>query len=135
MNVPVPSDWNCVGAPPPGVRMITSATPPQTNDIASVTTMSGTPLSTTRPPLIAPITTPTSISPNAISNAVAKLWSSISDAARTLITATITPSDRSIPPEMTITDWAIAANTSGSAPMTIEPRSNDVNATGASAHA
>jgi hypothetical protein len=51
------------------------------------------------------------------------------------MTATITPSDRSMPPEITITDWAIAANTSGSAPMTIEPRSNDVNATGASAHA
>jgi hypothetical protein len=70
MNVPVPSDWNWVGAPPPGVRMITSATPPHTNDIASVTTMSGTPLITHRPPLIAPISAPRSISPNAISSAV-----------------------------------------------------------------
>src|SRR5690349_19345427 len=134
-NVPVPSDWNWSGAPPPGVRMITSATPPHTNDIASVTTMSGTPLITIRPPLIAPITAPISISPNEISSDVAKLWCSISDAAVTLITATITPSDRSMPPEMTITDYAMAANTSGSAPMTIDPRSNAVNATGASAQA
>ncbi len=63
-----------------------------------------------------------------------KLWFSISDAAVTLMTATITPSERSMPPEITITACAIAANTSGSAPITIVLRSNDVNFTGASAH-
>ena len=62
-----------------------------------------------------------------------KLAVSISEAASTLITATITPSERSMPPEMTITDCAIAAKASGSAPMTIVLRSNEVNATGASA--
>ena len=38
-----------------------------------------------------------------------------------------------MPPEMMITDCAIAAKTSGSAPITIVLRSNDVNFTGASA--
>ena len=83
--------------------------------------------------MIAPITTPTSMSPNAISSDIAKLSFSISDAASTLMTATITPSERSMPPEMTITACAIAAKASGRPPMTIVLRSNDVNATGASA--
>ena len=132
-TTPVPSAWYSSGEPPPGVRMISSATPPQTNDMASVTTMSGTPVITHRPPLIAPIATPTSMSPNTISSEVAKLWPSISDAARTLMTATMTPSERSMPPEMTITAWAIAAKASGRPPMTIVLRSNDVKVTGASA--
>ena len=132
-TTPVPSAWNSAGDPPPGVRMISSATPPHTNDIASVTTMSGTPVSTISPPLIMPMTTPTSMRPTAISSDMAKLSFSISDAASTLITATITPSERSIPPEITITACAIAANASGRPPMTIVLRSNDVNVTGASA--
>ena len=132
-TMPVPSAWNSTGEPPPGVRMISSATPPHTNDMASVTTMSGTPVITHRPPLIVPSSTPTNISPTAISSDVAKLWSSISDAASTLMIATITPSERSMPPEMTITPCAIAANASGRPPMTIVLRSNDVKVTGASA--
>ena len=95
--------------------------------------MSGTPVRTTSPPLMAPMSTPTSISPTAISSDIAKLSFSISDAASTLMTATITPSERSMPPEITITPWAIAANASGRPPMTIVLRSNDVNVTGASA--
>ena len=59
------------GAPPPGLV----AGPParrraHTNDIASVTTMSGTPLKTISPPLSAPIARRASISPSAISSAV-----------------------------------------------------------------
>jgi hypothetical protein len=83
--------------------------------------------------LIVPITTPTIISPNAIRIDVPKLAFSISEAASTLMTATITPSERSIPPEITITDCAIAAKASGSAPRTIVLRSNEVKVTGASA--
>ena len=45
-------------APPPGVLRTSSAAPAQTNDIASVTTMSGTRVTTIRPPLIAPSTSP-----------------------------------------------------------------------------
>ena len=41
-------------APPPGAFSTSSAQPAQTNDIASVTTMSGTRVITTSVPLIAP---------------------------------------------------------------------------------
>src|ERR671914_270902 len=60
-NTPVPSAWYSTGDPPPGVRMISSATPPHTNDMARVTTMSGTPVSTISPPLIVPRSTPTNM--------------------------------------------------------------------------
>ena len=95
--------------------------------------MSGTPLATISRPLIVPSRMPTPIRPIAIRIAVAKLVSSIHFAASTLTTATITPSERSMPPEMMITDCAIAANASGSPPSTIVLRSNDVKATGGSA--
>ncbi len=50
-------------AAPPGVLRTRSAQPAHTNDIARVTTMSGTRVTTTRPPFTAPMRTPSSRTP------------------------------------------------------------------------
>ena len=103
--------------PPPGVCRTTSAAPAQTNDIASVTTMSGTRVMTTRAPLMMPRIRPRTRTPRTTGTANASGWSFMSTAAVTLVSAIIEPIDRSMPPEMTTMAWATAAIASGSAPM------------------
>ena len=43
-----------------------------------------------------------------------------------LVNAICAPTDRSMPPEITMAAWAIAANASGSAAMTSDWKSNEL---------
>ena len=100
-------------APPPGVFRMSSAVPAQTNDIASVTTMSGTFVTTTRAPLIAPTTSPSPRTATTTPTPNRSPWPFIRTAEVTLASAIIEPTDRSMPPEMTTIVWATAANAIG----------------------
>ena len=100
-------------AAPPGASRTSRAQPAHTNDMASVTTMSGTRVMTTRAPLVVPITTPRSNTPTTTPTPNASLWPSIRLAAMTLVSAMTEPIDKSSPPAMTTTAWATAANARG----------------------
>ncbi len=99
--------------PPPGVRSTMSASPAQTNDIASVTTMSGTRVMTTSEPLTAPSSRPSARTPRTTMTPNSSLWPFIWEAATTLVNAIIDPIERSIPPEITMIACAAAASASG----------------------
>ena len=107
------SSFSQTAAPPPGDFSTSSAHPAQTNDIASVTTMSGTRVTTTRLPLIAPRTRPRTSTPTTTAMPNSSLWPFIREAATTLVRAIIEPIDRSIPPEITTIAWPTAASASG----------------------
>ena len=94
-----------------------SALPAHTNDIASVTTMSGTRVTTTSTPLTAPSPSPSSSVPMTTTIANSSLWPFIRVADTTLVSAIIEPMDRSMPPARTTTAWATAASASGSTEM------------------
>ena len=113
-NGPAASPMSHGAAPPPGEFRTRSAKPAQTNDMARVTTMSGTLVMTTRPPLTAPRARPRSSTPTTTTMPNSSLWPCISEAAITLVSAIIEPIDRSMPPEMTTMAWATAASASGS---------------------
>ena len=100
-----------------GVRRTTSAAPAHTNDIASVTTMSGTRVMTTSTPLMMPrIETQHEHADDHRDRE--RLGLVLHEtAAVTLVSAIIEPIDRSMPPEMTTIAWATAAIASGSAPI------------------
>ena len=100
-------------APPPGVLRMRSAAPAHTNDIASVTTMSGTLVTTMRPPLMAPTASPSRRTPTTTATPNASPWPFIKTADVTLARAITDPTERSIPPEMTTIAWATAANAIG----------------------
>ena len=102
--------------PPPGEGSTTSAAPAHTNDMASVTTMSGTRVITTRAPLMPPRMSPRTRTPRTTGMAKASDWSFMRSAAVTLVRAIIEPIERSMPPEMTTMAWATAAMASGMAP-------------------
>ena len=104
-------------AAPPGAPRTSSAQPAHTNDIARVTTMSGTLVRTTRAPLIAPSTRPRASTDRTTTTPHSSLWPFIAVAQTTLVRAIIDPIERSIPPPMTTTAWATAASASGSPPM------------------
>ena len=72
IRLPDAISMNASGAPPPGLGRISSATPPQTNDIASVTTMSGTRVRTAITPFKLPARVPPTTTRNATSSAVGK---------------------------------------------------------------
>ena len=102
-------------ASPLGVLRTSSAAPAHTNDIASVTTMSGTRVMTTRPPLMTPSTTPSARVAATATMPNSSLAPVMSTAAVTFVSAIIEPIDRSMPPAMTTTAWATAAKATGSA--------------------
>ena len=68
--------------PPPGDFRTTSAAPAQTNDMASVTTMSGTRVMTTSVPLMMPRMRPRTSTPRTTGIANASDWSFMSDGGR-----------------------------------------------------
>ena len=104
-------------AAPPGAARTSSAKPAHTNDIASVTTMSGTLVRTTRAPLTAPSTRPRASTPTTTTTPNSSLWPFICVAQTTLVSAIIDPMERSIPPPMTTTACATAASASGNPPI------------------
>ena len=75
--------------------------------------MSGTRVMTTRPPLMAPSTSPSSKHGEDDGDADLLGWPFIRTAATTLVRAIIEPIDRSIPPEMTTIACPTAASASG----------------------
>ena len=115
------------GAPPPGFSRISSATPPQMKPVVSVTMTSGTRETTTRSPLIAPIAAPAARIATASKSASPKLASFIVLAASTFATAMTDPIERSIPPEITTTACAAAAQASGNAAIATDCASNELN--------
>ncbi len=98
---PVTRSLSHLAEAPPGVFSTSNAKPAQTNDIARVTTMSGTRVMTTTPPLMAPRTSPSRSTPRTIATANSSDWPFMSEAETTLVRAITAPIDRSIPPEMT----------------------------------
>ena len=111
---PVTRSLSHFADPPPGVGSTSSAQPAHTNDIARVTTMSGTRVRTTRPPLTAPSTRPRTSAPRTTATPNSSDWPFIRTAATTLTSAIIEPIERSIPPEMTTIACATAASARGS---------------------
>ena len=103
-----------VDEPPPGPLSTSSAQPAHTNDMASVTTMSGTRVATTSAPLTAPSRRPRSSTPMTTTTPNSSLWPFIRVAATTLVSAIIEPIERSIPPAITTTACATAAKARGS---------------------
>ena len=90
---------------------------------ASVTTMSGTPDTTATVPISPDSTMATATTRTAIRTTVPRSWSSIRRAAMQLASTIIAPTDRSMPPEMTITDWAMASRARAMVPAT-RPRTS-----------
>ena len=102
------------GADRPARSSTSSAQPAHTNDIASVTMMSGTRVTTTRPPLMAPRTRPRSSTPTATTDAELRaLALHRRPRQRRSSAPSCEPIERSIPPEMTTIAWATAARASG----------------------
>ena len=110
------------GAAPPGAFRINSAVPCQTNSIASVTTISGTRVTTIRVPLMAPIAAPRSKTHSTTRADWPSLAPSISRAAVTLHTAIIEARDRSMPPAITTTAMPRVAKAKGKAARPSESR-------------
>ena len=81
--------------------------------MASVTTMSGTLVKTTRAPLIKPRVRPRTSTITTTPMPNCSLWPFIMVAHTTLVSAIIDPIERSIPPLMTMTACATAASASG----------------------
>ena len=79
-NGPITRFVSHFAASPPGEVRTRSAKPAHTNDIARVTTMSGTRVTTTRPPLMAPRTRPSTSTPTTTRTAYSPLWPSINEA-------------------------------------------------------
>ncbi len=92
-----------------------SAAPAHTNDMAKVTTMSGTRVRTTSAPLTTPRTSPRRMTSSTTRTAASSLLSPISVAAVTLVRAIIEATDRSMPPAMTTMAWPMATSAMGSA--------------------
>ena len=85
--------------------------------------MSGTLVTTTSPPLMAPSSIPSSSTPMTITTAVPSPGLSFMRVAATqLVSAIWALTDRSMPPEMTTTAWATAARASGSTPVAVLAR-------------
>ncbi len=102
--------WKSGAVPPPGDPITNSANPARMKLAASVTMMSGTPDAVITTPVSvdrATVTTSTS-APSA--RHVPNPWSSIQSADRQLANTIIEPTDRSMPPEITTTPWAMATN-------------------------
>ena len=102
-------------AAPPGAFRINRATPCQTNSMASVTTMSGTRVTTISAPLIAPMATPTPRTASTIRPDCPPLAPSISTAPVTLATDIMAAMDRSIPPAITTIAMPRVASANGKA--------------------
>ena len=114
-SVPRTRSLNQVAADPLGVLRTRSAAPAHTKDMASVTTMSGTLVTTTSAPLMAPSRSPCRSTRRTTRTANSSLFPFMSAAAVTLVSAIIEPTDRSMPPAMTTIAWATAARATGSA--------------------
>jgi hypothetical protein len=91
--------------------------------MASVTTMSGTRLTTTSTPLTVPIATPMASTSSTTSTDPSGLASTSNTAAITFVSAITEPIERSIPPEITTIACPTAANATGSAAMASALRS------------
>ena len=101
-TVPTISDFSHSAAAPPGDVSTSSAAPCSTNSIASVTTMSGTRVTTIRMPLTAPSAKPMQQHERHDEQRDIPRWRpSIIAAAVTLVSAIIEATDRSMPPAMT----------------------------------
>ena len=110
---PVARSLSHFAAPPPGAFRTSRANPAQTNPIARVTTMSGTRVTITRPPLTAPSTIPRPSTSSTTTMANSSLWPFIIVAETTLVSAIIDPIERSIPPLITTMACATAASARG----------------------
>ena len=123
-----PSSRNQPATLPPGRGRTSSAAPPQTNDIASVTTMSGTRVQTTSSPLTTPEREAHEPGRAARRRPRPRAGPAASArAAVTFVSAIIEPIERSMPPEITMIACAAAASPSGSAPFASVSRSNAPN--------
>ena len=104
-------------AAPPGAALTRSAKPAQTNDMARVTTMSGTFVKTITTPLTPPTSRPMASTSSTTPIPNSPLWPFISEAQTTLVSAICDPIERSMPPLMTTTACATAARASGRTPI------------------
>ena len=100
-------------AEPPAAFRINKAAPCQTNNIASVTTISGTRVTTISVPLSAPIAAPRSRTERTTGADWPTVALSISWAALALHTAIIEVRDRSMPPAITATGMPKVASAKG----------------------
>src|SRR4051794_19592760 len=115
--------WYLTGAPPPGTSSTASATPAQTKSMASVTMMSAIRVTWMTKPVSAPARNPNTTStsettiarrnvpgvaaePTAESPRLVTMYF----AARTLTSAIIEPTERSMPPEMITIAWPMPTN-------------------------
>jgi hypothetical protein len=121
-TVPTRSAFSHSAAAPPGEASTSSAAPSQTKSIASVTTMSGTRVSTMSAPLMAPNKRPRARMSGTTRIANSSLAPSIRTAAVTLVSAIIDAIDRSTPPAMTTMVCAAAANAKGRAARASDPK-------------
>ena len=81
--------------------------------------MSGTPEAVITNPMTVPRTPQMSSTATASARQAPRPWPSIHSAARQLANTIIEPTDRSMPPEMTTTAWAMARNASAIVPAVI----------------
>ena len=110
-NPPTSSSWNRGLVPPPGPSSTIRASPARMKLAARVTTMSGTPETTATAPMRPDSSIATTTTRTATRTTGPRSCSSISRAAMQLVSTIIAPTDRSMPPEMTITVWAMASRT------------------------
>ncbi len=108
-TVPTIRFFSHSATPPPGAPSTRSAAPCSTNSVASVTTMSGTRVTTIRMPLSAPSANPIASTKGTTKSAYSSLAPAIMEAAVTLVSAIIAATDRSMPPAMTTTVCAATA--------------------------
>src|SRR5215216_4078242 len=122
-NPPTSSSWNRRLVPPPGPSSTIRARPARMKLAARVTTMSGTPETTATAPMMPDRTMATTMTSRATSTTGPRSCSSMRRAAMQLVRTIIAPTDRSIPPEMTITVWAMASRARVMVPATM-PRTS-----------
>ena len=94
---------------PPGASRTSRAAPCRTKRVASVTTISGTRVTTIRMPLTAPSTSPMASTNGTTKSAYSSLAPFIIEAAVTLVSAIMAATERSMPPAMTTIVWAATA--------------------------
>jgi hypothetical protein len=122
-NPPTSSSWKRGLVPPPGPSSTIRASPARMKLAARVTTMSGTPETTATVPMMPDRTMATTTTSRATSTTGPRSCSSMRRAAMQLVRTIIAPTDRSIPPEMTITVWAMASRARVMVPATM-PRTS-----------
>ncbi len=108
-TVPMMSSLSQIAAPPPGDSMTIRAAPSQMKKKASVTTMSGTRVSTTERPLMAPTPRPMSRMAMTATMPNSSPWPSMRAAAETLSSVIMAAIERSMPPAMMAIVWPAVA--------------------------